>query len=347
MPVMARPKSARRKRGQTEATDRNMAESLVRKLQRHMHTEQWRQVDLFWRMDDGTGEVTAPQMHAALRQLQMAPSRSEVGALVRRFDTDGNGRVSIAEFLRHLRHAKRDYGDADGAVSTDSGASSSGGGGGGVKARCEELEGQVQSLTDENFMLQLQLSKLQRTLRNTQSSLAAAQANGSVPVPVPEPEDNATSTQAFSLREGWGRVSDAGGDHRRAETAEKLGEQLREELAAERQRSQRADASAAELRRRLASVEAALARVGSSAQRHLAQQEEQREQRDQAVAELQSERQSWQAERAGLQAELAGRGAVEQTLSAEVQQLRRQKDDVQMKLVSKLTPGPCAIAAVN
>jgi hypothetical protein len=75
LPVMARPKSARRKRGQTEATDRNMAESLVRKLQRHMHTEQWRQVDLFWRMDDGTGEVTAPQMHAALRPLPMAPSR--------------------------------------------------------------------------------------------------------------------------------------------------------------------------------------------------------------------------------------------------------------------------------
>ena len=55
-----------------------------------------------------TGELNAKQLGAALRELGIELDRSGLEELVEDLDTDGDGNVSIAEFARRLRVAKRD-----------------------------------------------------------------------------------------------------------------------------------------------------------------------------------------------------------------------------------------------
>ena len=167
------------------AASKAVVEGLIEKIQRHMDAEHWRQVDVFRMMDtDGSGTLSAVELHRALAQMRGdAPTRSEVDALLRAVDENGNGTVSIDEFFNYFRHARR---MSHGSNFVQSAATHVPMGGEAKQPKShrstsnkdtqeDALERQLQQATDENYLLQMQLSKLQSTLKKTQSKLDSVQ----------------------------------------------------------------------------------------------------------------------------------------------------------------------------
>ena len=166
-----------------------VVENLVHKIQRQMHDEHSRQIDVFHQMDvDGSGQLDARELHRALGQLPgVAPTKAEVAALVAALDADGSGTVSIEEFFAYLKHAKRMQSNLrvgpKHAVGTPAsqkkaarvpiGATPSKAKGGPPRV---EMEQQLQAANSENYLLQMQLTKLQSTLKQTQTKLKTVQA---------------------------------------------------------------------------------------------------------------------------------------------------------------------------
>ena len=188
------PQRAKRAANAGKHAAASVVDDLIAKIQRHMQTEHSRQIDVFHSMDsDGSGTLTAVELHRALAQMEGdAPTRAEVDALLRAVDANGNGTVSIEEFFTYFKHAKRPYatpgkdGSGGGPVrvaTTPSmvSRSSGGGSGGGKKAAAEkeaqQLERKLRSANDENYLLQMQLTKLQSTLKQAQTKLEAVQGD--------------------------------------------------------------------------------------------------------------------------------------------------------------------------
>lgn len=85
----------------------------------------------FGRFDvNGTGRVTAAELGAVLRQLGEDATQEEVEQMVLEFDTDGDGGISLPEFIRlNAMAAAMEAGSSSGGGS-DGGSGRSGGGGG-------------------------------------------------------------------------------------------------------------------------------------------------------------------------------------------------------------------------
>lgn len=85
-------------------------DQLFARIQRHMHSEYSRQVDVFREIDtDDSGTLTAVELQRALSQMEGggAPSRADVDALLRAVDEDGSGTVTLDEFFDFFKHARR------------------------------------------------------------------------------------------------------------------------------------------------------------------------------------------------------------------------------------------------
>jgi hypothetical protein len=173
------------------AASASVVAGLIEKIQRHMHTEHSRQIDVFHKMDaDGSGTLTAVELHRALAQMEGdAPTRSEVDALLQAVDENGNGTVSIEEFFNYFKHARRSAtpGKVAGAVRIATTPAAAGkapsssskpqrrASSSGKDNEAEQLERRLRNANDENYLLQMQLTKLQATLKKTQSKLDSVQ----------------------------------------------------------------------------------------------------------------------------------------------------------------------------
>ena len=150
----------------------------------HMHATQFRQVDVFRRADrNSSGYLSFGELRAALDAVGLELTDQEVAAFIGEVvDTNGDGKISIEEFLKYLRHAKR--GTSAQKPARPPSANTSRRSKSARKARPaavarraaeDESAERNQSLEDENFLLSTQLSKLQSTLRKTQASLTTVQ----------------------------------------------------------------------------------------------------------------------------------------------------------------------------
>lgn len=184
MPLSAGNKQRRRKRpsSNTSGGSASVVDSLIVKIQRHMDSEHWRQVDVFRMIDvDGSGTLSAVELHRALAQMDGdAPTRSEVDALLSAVDENGNGTVSIEEFFNYFKRARR-MTSGPGFVQI---APVRGSQGKSFKPQRTEttdteedpLECKLQKANDENYLLQMQLTKLQSTLKK--NSVQAGYSTG-------------------------------------------------------------------------------------------------------------------------------------------------------------------------
>ena len=160
-----------------------VVDELIAKIQRHMQTSHSRQIDVFHEIDsDGSGTLTAVELHRALAQMDGdSPTRTEVDALLRAVDANDNGTVSIEEFFNYFKHAKRGHvapGNGNGGpvrVATTPMLSRGGGGKKAAEKEAEQLERKLRTANDENYLLQMQLGKLQSTLKKAQTKLETVQ----------------------------------------------------------------------------------------------------------------------------------------------------------------------------
>ena len=92
----------------TSTDDSSATMKAAEYIRAHMQKSQFRQLDVFHRMDaDGSGELDEEELAAALAEMGLKITEAEVQLLMGAIDTDGGGTVDIDEFLTFLKKARQ------------------------------------------------------------------------------------------------------------------------------------------------------------------------------------------------------------------------------------------------